>query len=72
MKRKVRLTTGIAHRFALGISTPKRRSGGLTVSTGLDRRRRSRLGLGGGRGGLFRLSILYEELSWEGSFGKEM
>src|SRR6266852_3695302 len=71
MERK-RLTTGIAHRFALGISTPKRRSGGLTVSTGLDRRRRSRLGQGGVRGDLFRLSILYKELSWERSLRKEM
>ena len=72
MKRKVRLTTGVANRFALGISTPERRSGGLTVSTGLDRRRWSRLRLGRGRGSLFRLSILYRELSWERSLGKEM
>ena len=30
------------------------------------------LGLGGNRGGLFRLWILYKELSWERSFEKEM
>jgi hypothetical protein len=49
MKWRV-LTTGVADGLALAISTPERRSGGLTVSTGLDRRRLSRLGLDGRRG----------------------
>jgi len=46
-KWKVSLTTGVTDRFALGISTPERRTGGLTISTGLRSRERSRLGLDG-------------------------
>jgi hypothetical protein len=46
-KWKVSLTTGVTDGFALGISTPERRTGGLTIRTGLRSRERSRLGLDG-------------------------
>jgi len=58
-KWKVRLTTGVADRFALGISTPKWGSGGLTVCAGLGCRGRTSLGLDGS---LILLSILYGEM----------